>query len=181
MGHQSPQDLFGHGRIEPRRGLVEYEQFRAATKRQQQEEFGTHAAREGLYLAVQRQLESTQIALLQVGAPAREKGGGEADHFRYRHVAVEILIIADKGGAASNVYARVLRIGVQSKNAGVTTGGPGHPEQNLDRGCFAGAVATDKPTDGARRHLETQPANCFNGAVVLSQVFCFDDERFSHH
>ena len=72
---QRLQDLLGHRRVEARGRLVEDQQLRAAAQRQQQRELGAHAARQRLDLAVRRQLERAEIALLEV---ARASAGRTA-------------------------------------------------------------------------------------------------------
>ena len=180
MGHERLENLLGHDRVESRGRLVEDEQLRAPAQRQQQRELRAHAARERLNLPVERQFELAEVALLEVAAPPREQGRREADHPLDRHVVVEILVVADKPGAAPDGHARFVRIGRQAEDAGVPAGGPRHAEQDLDGGGLAGAVPSEKPVDGSGGHLQAQTAEGLHAAVVLPQVGRFDDERVSH-
>jgi hypothetical protein len=67
------QHFFAGRRIETRRRLVEHEQLRATTQRQQQRELAAHAERERVRVLVQRQLERAQVALLEIVPPAGDR------------------------------------------------------------------------------------------------------------
>src|SRR5206468_6685067 len=173
-------DLLGGGRIESAGRFVEDEKLRAAAQRQQQRELRARPPRERPDLAIDRQLERPEVALFEIAAPARVEGSRESDDLLRRHVVVEIFLLADERRAPPDLDARLPVVGIEAEDARLTAGRPHHPEQDLDRGRLAGAVAAEKAVDGAVRHLELQPAERFHCRVALAQVGGFYDRAISH-
>jgi hypothetical protein len=95
-----------------------------------------------------------QVVAREVGAPAREEPSGEPDQRRDVHGVVEVLVVADEPGAAPDLDAGALVAHRQAEHPGAPAAGVGHPEQYVDRGRLAGAVASEEAADRPRRDLE---------------------------
>src|SRR5262245_1099439 len=180
MADQRLQHLLGHRRIEARGWLVEDQQVGAAAEGEEQCELRPRAAGELLDLSMKRQLERSEIVLLEILAPAREEAGGEPDHLLDGHRPVQVLVGAHESGTAPNFDARLGAVHRETEHAGVSAGGPSHPEQNLDGGCLASAVSTQEAKDRSRRHAQVQSAQGIGGVVPLLQACRFNRERVSH-
>jgi hypothetical protein len=95
-----------------------------------------------------------QVVAREVGAPAREEPGGEPDQRRDVHGVVEVLVVADEPVRRRiSTLARSSPAG-RAEHPGAPAAGVGHPEQYVDRGRLAGAVASEEAADRPRRDLE---------------------------
>ena len=146
--------------VEPRRRLVQDEQFGAMRQSKGHLQLHAHATRKVLHLLLRVEIKVAQTQREQAVVPVLEGRLAQARHLRDGAIGWEGDRVEHDADALLHLRGNVLRVDRLPEHLDRAAVGPGQAHDGLDRGGLAGAVAANEANHTAFGHLEGDAVQC---------------------